>query len=63
METRTYYVPANQFGKNVLAIIWESVSCSMGEIRKVGNALAVPITMPKREIIKVEHILQMYDLM
>ena len=62
MVTRTVYVPANAFGRNVLALIWEKISCSMGEIRKVENALCVTITMPEREVVKVERILQTFDL-
>ena len=62
METRTIYVPANAFGRNVLALIWEQISCSIGEIRKVDNALRVAITMPTREITKLNRILQKFDL-
>ena len=62
MVTRTIYVPANTFGRNVLALIWEQVSCSMGEIRKVEGALRVAITMPTREITKLNRILQKFDL-
>lgn len=62
MVTRTIYVPANTFGRNVLALIWEQVSCSMGVIRKVENVLSVSITMPEREINKVTRILQKFDL-
>lgn len=63
MVTRTIYVPANQIGRYILNYIWERVSCSMGEIHKVDNTLSVAITMPEREVTKVERILQMYDLM
>lgn len=63
METRTYYFPCNQIGKHILNYLIERVGCSVGEIKKVADNLAVPITMPKRNIIKVERILQMYDLM
>ena len=62
MVTRTIYVPANTFGRNVLALIWEHVSCSMGAIRKVENVLSVDITMPEREVNKVTRILQKFDL-
>jgi hypothetical protein len=62
METRIIYVPANHFGRNVLSLIWENVSCSMGEIRKVENALKVPITMPEREVHKLIRILEKFDL-
>lgn len=63
MITRTIYVPANVFGREILNKIWEQISCSMGEIRKVENVLRVPITMPEREIKNLEKILQTYYLM
>lgn len=63
METRTYYFPANRIGRYILNYLIERVGCSVGEIRKVADNLAVPITTQKRDIIKVERILQMYDLM
>ena len=62
MVTRTIYVPANYLGREVLSYIWEHISCSMGDIRKVENVLRVPITMPEREVIKVEKILQKFGL-
>lgn len=63
METRTYYFPANRIGRYILNYLIERVGCAIGDIRKVADSLAVPITTPKRDIIKVERILQMYDLM
>lgn len=63
MVSRTVYVPANHFGRDVLEYIWENVSCSMGDIQKVDNVLRVTITMPEREVDKVAHILQKFDLM
>ena len=63
METRTYYFPANRIGRYILNYLIERVGCSIGDIRKVADNIAVPITTQKRDIIKVEHILQMYDLM
>ena len=63
METRTYYFPANQIGRYILNYLLTRVGCSVGDVRKVAGNLAVVITTPKREIIKVERILQMYDLM
>jgi hypothetical protein len=62
MITRTIYVPANAFGRQLLEQIWERVSCSMGDIHKVDNMLRVAITMPERELVKVENILQKFDL-
>jgi hypothetical protein len=63
METRTYYVPANRIGHHVLNYLVARVGCSIGSIRKVADNLAVVITTTKRDVNKVERILQMYDLM
>lgn len=63
METRTYYFPANRIGRYILNYLIERVGCSIGNIHKVADSIAVPITTQKRDITKVEHILQMYDLM
>ena len=63
MITRTYYFPFNAIGRYVLNYLVERVGCSIGEIRKIDNYLAVAITTPTREITKVERILQMYDLL
>lgn len=62
METRTYYFPSNQIGRHILSRIIEKVGCSIGDIRKVAGNIAVPITVAKRDIVKVERILQTYDL-
>ena len=62
METRTYYFPSNQNGRHILSRIIEKVGCSIGDIRKVAGNIAVPITVAKRDIVKVERILQTYDL-
>ena len=62
METRTYYFPKNQIGRHILNYLVERVGCSIGEIRKISNIIAVSITVQKRDIVKIERILQMYDL-
>ena len=62
METRTYYVPANRVGRHILNYLIDHVGCSVGNIRRVADSLAVVITTNKRDVIKVERILQMYDL-
>lgn len=62
METRTYYFPANRIGRYILNYLIERVGCSIGDIRKVAETIAVPITVQKKDVIKVERILQMYDL-
>lgn len=63
METRTYYFPANRIGRYILNYLIARVGCSIGDIRKVAGNLAVPITVQKRDVVKVERVLQMYDLM
>jgi hypothetical protein len=63
METRTYYFPANRIGRHILNYLIEHIGCSIGDIRKVADNIAVPITVQKRDIMKVERILQMYNLM
>jgi len=63
METRTYYFPANRIGRHILNYLIERVGCSVGNVRKVDNTIAVVVTTTKRDINKVERILQMYDLM
>lgn len=62
METRTYYVPANRIGRHVLNYLVAHIGCSISSIRKVADNLAVVITTTKRDVNKVERILQMYDL-
>ena len=62
MVTTTYYFPRNSTGRYVLDNIAHNVGCSIGNIRKVSNTIAVPITAPKHEIPKIKSILQMYDL-
>lgn len=63
METRTYYFPSNRIGRYILNYLIERIGCSVGEIRKVKDTIAVPITVARRDITKVERILQMYDLL
>lgn len=63
METRTYYVPANRIGRHILNYLVAHVGCSISSIRKVAENLAVVVTTAKRDVVKVERILQMYDLM
>ena len=62
METRTYYFPANRIGRHILNYLIDRVGCSIGDIHKVADTLAVPITVQKKDIIRVERILQMYNL-
>lgn len=63
METRTYYFPANRIGRHILNYLIDRVGCSVGNVRKVAGNLAVVITTQKRDVTKVERILQMYDIM
>ena len=62
METRTYYVPANRIGLYLINHMVERIGCSIGDIRKVNDTLAVSVTTVKRDISKVERILKFYDL-
>ncbi len=62
METRIYYIPATSIGRYILNHIVDNVGCSIGAIHKVADTLAVAVTTPKRDVVKVERILQMYDL-
>lgn len=62
MTTRTIYVPCSQIGRYILNCIVERVGCSIGDIRKVTDVLAVPITLNQHDIVKVERILQTFDL-
>lgn len=62
METRTYYFPANRIGRYILNYLIERIGCSVGDIRRVKDTIAVPITTTSKDLIKVERILQMYDL-
>lgn len=62
MVTRTVYVPANYIGRHVLGYIWQRVACSFGDITHVGETLRTTLTMPEREIVKLEKILQKFDL-
>lgn len=63
MVERTYYFPANRIGRYILNYLIARVGCSVGEIRRVADNLAVPITVVQKDVVKVEKILQMYDLM
>lgn len=63
MVERTYYFPANRIGRYILNYLIERIGCSIGEIRRVADNLAVPITVVQKDVVKVEKILQMYDLM
>ena len=63
MVERTFYFPANKIGRYVLNRVIERVGCSIGDIYRVADSLAVPITVVRKDIPKLEKILQMYDLM
>lgn len=63
MVERTYYFPANRIGRYILNYLIERVGCSIGDIRCVADSIAVPITVVQKDVVKVEKILQMYDLM
>ncbi len=63
MIERTYYFPATRIGRYILNYLIERVGCSIGDIYRVADSLAVPITVQKKDVVKVERILQMYNLM
>ena len=42
MVTTTYYFPRNSTGRYVLDSIARNVGCSIGNIRKVSDTIAVP---------------------
>ena len=63
MVERTYYFPANRIGRYILNYLIERVGCSIGDIRRMNDIIAVPITVVQKDIVKIEKILQMYDLM
>ena len=62
MVTRTIYIPANQIGRYILNYLIERVACSIGDIRKVADVLAVPVTVNSRDANKIERVLQKFDL-
>ncbi len=62
MITRTYYFPANLFGRDLINKIIARVGCSIGDVHKVCDLIAVSMTMPRREVETVERVLQTYDL-
>jgi hypothetical protein len=63
MITRTIYVPANRIGRYIINYLVDRVSCSIGDIHKVTDTLAVPVTCAPKDVVKVERILEMYGLM
>ena len=62
MVERTYYFPANRIGRYILNYLIERIGCSVGDIYRVADSIAVPITVIQKDVTKVERILQMYDL-
>ena len=48
MVTRTYYFPKNQIGRYLINYIIERIGCSVGEIRRVNETIAVPMTFWRR---------------
>lgn len=62
MVTRTYYFPRNQIGRYLINYIYEHVSCSIGNIKRLNEALAVPMTFAAKDEVRVVKILERYDL-
>ena len=62
MEIRTYYFPCNQIGRGLIKFLLTHINCSANQIYKVADNIAVSVTITKPEIVKIERILQIYDL-
>lgn len=62
MVTRTYYFPKNQIGRYLINYIIERIGCSIGEIRRVNETIAVPMTFLAQDEIKIVKILEQYDI-
>lgn len=65
MVTRTYYMPRNRIATHVLNSIVDKVGCSIGNIKisRKLDCIRVPITCPEKDVIKIERILQNYDML
>ena len=62
MVTRTYYFPKNQIGRYLINYIIERIGCSIGEIRRVNETIAVPMTFLAQDEVKIVKILEQYDI-
>ena len=64
MTTRVYYVPRNQFGRHVMNMIVDKVGCSVGDFKlnRQSDTIRFCITCNDKDVAKVEHILERYDL-
>lgn len=62
MVTRTYYFPKNQIGRYLINYIVERIGCSIGEIRRVHETIAVPMTFLAQDEVKIVKILEQYDI-
>lgn len=62
MVTRTYYFPKNQIGRYLINYIVERIGCSIGEIRRVNETIAVPMTFLAQDEVKIVKILEQYDI-
>lgn len=62
MVTRTYYFPKNQIGRYLINYIVERIGCSIGEIRRVNETIAVPMTFLAQDEVKIVKILERYDI-
>ena len=63
MVERTYYFPADKIGRYIINCIVDRVGCAIGDIHKVADHLAVPITVRASDLVRGERIMKMYDLM
>ena len=62
MVTRIYYFPRNQIGRYLINYIYERIGCSIGDIKRLNETLAVPMTFAAKDEIRVIKILERYDL-
>lgn len=62
MVTRTYYFPKNQIGRYLINYIYEHVDCSIGDIKRLSETLAVPMTFAAKDEVKIVKILERYDI-
>jgi len=65
METRVYYVPRNQIGRQIMNIVVERVGCSIGDfkINRQSDTIRFVVTCTVKDVPKIEKILSFYDLL
>ena len=65
METRIYYVPWNQFGRQIMNTVVERVGCSVGDfkVNRQSETIRFSITCTRKDVSKVEKILAFYGIL